>query len=39
MSRIQTTPEPWQISTEVEGTIPFHDVDWVAVSRWRGDDL
>lgn len=31
--------EPWQISTEIEVTIPFHDVDWVAVSRWRGDHL
>lgn len=39
MSRIQTTPEPWQISAEIEVTILFHDVDWVAVSRRRGDDL
>ncbi len=39
MSRIQTTFEPWQISTEIKVTIPFHDVDWAAVSRWRGDDL
>ncbi len=39
MSRIQTTPEPWQVSAEIEVTIPFHDVDWVAVSRWWGDDL
>ena len=31
MSRIQTTSEPWQISTEIEVTIPFHDVDWAAV--------
>ncbi len=39
MSRIQTTPEPWQISAEIEVTIPFHDVDWVSVSCWRGDHL
>lgn len=39
MSRIQTTPEPWQISTEIEVTIPFHGVDWVAVSLWRGHYL
>ena len=35
MSRIQTTSEPWQISTEVEVTIPFHDVDMMAVA-WHG---
>ncbi len=39
MSRILTTPEPLQISAEIEVTMPFHDVDWVAVSRWRGDHL
>lgn len=39
MSRIQTTPEPWQISTEIEVAIPFHDVDWVAVSLGRGHYL
>ena len=39
MSRIQTTPEPWQVSAEVEVTIPFHDVDMVVVSLWRGHYL
>jgi len=39
MSRTQTTPEPWQISTEIEVTIPFHDVDMVVVSLWRGHYL
>ena len=35
MSRIQTTPDPWQISAEIEVTIPFHDVDMMAVA-WHG---
>ncbi len=39
MSRIQTTPEPWQISTEIEVTIPFHDVDMMAALVWQGHSL
>lgn len=39
MSRTRIALEPWQISTEVEVSIPFHDVDMVVVSLWRGDYL
>ncbi len=39
MSRTRIASEPWPISTEVEVTIPFHDVDMVVVSLWRGDYL
>lgn len=28
--------EPRQISTEVEVTIPFHDVDMMAALVWQG---
>nr|WP_042035727.1 MULTISPECIES: thioesterase family protein [Aeromonas] len=35
MSRTRIALEPWQISTEVEVTIPFHDVDMMAVA-WHG---
>ena len=30
--------EPWQLSAEVDVTVPFHDVDMMAVA-WHGHYL
>ncbi len=39
MSRTRIASEPWQISTEVEVTIRFHDVDMMAALVWQGHSL
>ncbi|ABO89051.1 hypothetical protein LMCDFJHI_03465 [Aeromonas salmonicida] len=39
MSCTRIAPEPWQISAEVEVTIPFHDVDMMAALVCQGHSL
>jgi acyl-CoA thioester hydrolase len=39
MSRTRIASELWPTSTEVEVTIPFHDVDMMAALVWQGHSL